>query len=791
MAAKSRILGGRLVAIGVILFGFASFSAEAAVSLTKGTIFNRDSNAIYPDPLSGITYAGGSSYYAVADNGVACGLYPCTITLGSDGKTVSSFAIATTNNVVRLSGTSDLEGVAYDPATGNVWAADESKKTIKEYDPATGAVVQSLTIPPIMTKNASNFGFESLTISGDGLTLWTANEEALTVDGSLSSYADGTVVRLVKYTRATINDKFELAAMYPYKTEKWTCQYDYSNKARCGVADLCALPDGSLLVLERELSFSSTSGFSIFLGASVLGWKVYHIADPTQATDVKDYPSLQDGVWAKEIKTLLASDSDDLTSYGNFEGICLGPRLSNGNLSVLLISDSGDGWSQRRLFPLVLSGLNVRTLNFEEPAGYTASVKGSNYRYLDGAPVSVALSGPGVLNSAYTNNGETVATALWAAPGQSPSAGNGPLAAFTVAGDGTVTWAVATGTAVSAVVGHDSFEAYAGGTLGSAIPGWSGEEAEVVELSYSAAAGYPMDREAHTKVLSVDGDLTRTYSTSETNANQKLEMMVAVHRAPAGEPLSEPDSDCKIILVCDENGRVCLKCVKPDGTQGWVALSSTPYANDDWVRVSFLFDYASNGDGRAFVQVSLDGTPCVTADGVASPAAPTAGGDWYELLTVGQKRLSSVTASGMCKLDDLIYTIEAVAPEFIDGVPVSWLDATGLGRDPSVRLTGAKLAALGYTLGDAFDAGLNPQDDVPFLLTDIRLRADRRLQLTFNGVRNDKPLSEIYHVYFRETPGGEPSEVAGTAVAGEGQTVWTSMAPVGTVRGFYHVEASR
>ena len=449
--------------------------------------------------------------------------------------------------------------------------------------------------------------------------------------------------------------------MYPYKTEKWTCQYDYSNKARCGVADLCALPDGSLLVLERELSFSSTSGFSIFLGASVLGWKVYHIADPTQATDVKDYPSLQDGVWAKEIKTLLASDSDELTSYGNFEGICLGPRLSNGNLSVLLISDSGDGWSKRRLFPLVLSGLNVRTLNFEEPAGYTASIKGSNYRYLDGAPVSVALSGPGVLNSAYTNNGETVATALWAASGQTPSAGDGPLAAFTVAGDGTVTWAVATGSAVSAVVGHDSFEAYAAGTLGNAIPGWSGEEAEVVELSYSAAAGYPMDREAHTKVLSVDGDLTRTYSTSETNANQKLEMMVAVHRAPAGEPLPEPGSDCKIVLACDENGRVCLKCARPDGTQGWVALSSTPYANDDWVRVSFLFDYASNGGGRAFVQVSLDGTPCVTADGVASPASPTAGGDWYELLTVGQKRLSSVTASGMCKLDDVLYTIEAAA----------------------------------------------------------------------------------------------------------------------------------
>ena len=53
---------------------------------------------------------------------------------------MSSFQIATTNNAVKPSGMSDIEGVAYDPSTGNVWIADESKKTIKEYNPTTGAV---------------------------------------------------------------------------------------------------------------------------------------------------------------------------------------------------------------------------------------------------------------------------------------------------------------------------------------------------------------------------------------------------------------------------------------------------------------------------------------------------------------------------------------------------------------------------------------------------------------------------------------------------------------------------
>ena len=65
--------------------------ATHALTVTKGNIYTRPSGATYPDPLSGITYAGGNSYYAVADNGAdVWGLYPCTIQLSADGKTVSS-----------------------------------------------------------------------------------------------------------------------------------------------------------------------------------------------------------------------------------------------------------------------------------------------------------------------------------------------------------------------------------------------------------------------------------------------------------------------------------------------------------------------------------------------------------------------------------------------------------------------------------------------------------------------------------------------------------------------------
>ena len=643
--------------IALLAIGLA-FDAEA-FSVTKGT---QKSRSTYPRGLSGITYVGGDQYYSVCDNGNEIGLYPCTITVSSDGLTINSFSTVATNKAIRLSGTSDLEAVAYDPATGNIWAAEESGKTIKEYNPQTGAIIQSLPIPNVMTKINGNYGFESLTISGDGLTLWTANEEALTVDGSRSSYTNSTIVRLVKYVRQTVNDKFQLAAMYPYTTEKWHNRYALGGSSRRGVADLCALPDGSLLVLERELS-SPTDGSDFWAKLDAdFYYAIYRVSNFVNVTDIQNYPSLKEAPVVSIQKTLLYDSG--AVGFNNYEGICFGKRISDNSVSLLMVTDSGDGNSSSSIIPLVLSDntLNVRTLSFEEPAGYTASIKGSNYRYLDGAQVSVELTGPGVINSAYTNNGETVATALWAIANQSPASGSGYAAGFTVGGDGTLTWAVATGAAVSPVIANDSFEAYAVGTPGDEITGWSGEDAEVVATNYTLAAGYPMVREAHTKVLSVDGDLTRTYPEVETNDYQKLDMAISVRRAPSNEEMAVSEGDNKLVVASDAEGHLCLRCLTGGNTTNWVQLSNTAYANDAWVRVELTFDYTSNGEGRAFAQVRVDGVECATASGYASPTDLTAGGSWYELLTVGLKPcVSSLVASGMCKLDDVILTIEPKA----------------------------------------------------------------------------------------------------------------------------------
>ena len=65
------------------LIAVLSMAVDAALSVSRGTLKDRSSG---PACLSGITYAGGTTYYVIADNGTDCGLYKVTINLGLDGK---------------------------------------------------------------------------------------------------------------------------------------------------------------------------------------------------------------------------------------------------------------------------------------------------------------------------------------------------------------------------------------------------------------------------------------------------------------------------------------------------------------------------------------------------------------------------------------------------------------------------------------------------------------------------------------------------------------------------------
>jgi hypothetical protein len=113
---------------------------------------------------------------------------------------------------------------------------------------------------------------------------------------------------------------------------------------RSGVSDLLALPDGRLLVLERELGGTFIPDFRN---------RIY-LVDFTGATDTSAISSLNSATFTGLTKTLLWEGN---FANDNFEGITLGPQLANGDYSIILVSDDGGGTNAQSLYALRISGV--------------------------------------------------------------------------------------------------------------------------------------------------------------------------------------------------------------------------------------------------------------------------------------------------------------------------------------------------------------------------------------------------------------------------------------------------
>ena len=788
---------------------FAATTSASAVSIAEGTEKSRPSG--FPKSASGITYAGGDTYYVVADNATASsdcplevGLYKVTMSFSADGKTISSVSCG---SCIELPMATDLEAVAYDPASGNVWAADEQQKTIREYDPATGTIVSTLDVPPVLKQIQGNYGFESLTISGDGLTMWTANEESLSVDGPRSSFYVSSTNRLVKFTRKTVHDDWTLTAMYPYVTDKWTLQYSYGSAGRRGISDLCALPDGSLLVLERELS-SDTSGTGLWAGLGVnLYYTIYRITPQAmaQATDVKDFAGLKSGGWTAIAKGAPLTVVDAV--WKNYEGMCLAKRLSATSAELVMLTDAGDGNTSAQLKPNVLSEIgNVCTLNFSAPAEGSATFVGSNYRFLAGQTVGVALCGPGYDAVAYTNRGDrAVASARWSLPNHTPSSGEGTTMSFTVAADDTLTWNASLTTAESELLVNDTFEEYAPDTMteGGAVRGWTGEGVVVAKAYTPPAVGYPLGRASHEKVLSVEGvAVERTYDVAAANGT-KLEMMVSVVRSTKPPAVDETRDQASVSV--DADGRLRLFHRMDDGTCGWTVLSNEAFANGDWIRLGVEIDYAKATDGHAYLRVWINGSLCKTAVGRATPGGAL-GGAWHraacDKATSGTGKISSVAVTGECSIDDVVLATSARPSEGIDdvavdGIPVSWFDEHGFAHEPTALAPGKLGTTFGYTIGDVYTAGIRPEDDEPLKITAISTEGGK-LSLEFNAIR--VAPDTVYHVMGASALGQGKKGFAELMTGAsqfdeerqEWRTTWTGDLPAEQKEaGFYFIRATR
>ncbi len=329
------------VAIALVCAIATTTPAVAQWSVALHNSIELDGSAIGSfGELSGVTYlgeAGGNSRFAaVQDNGA--GVVVFDVSLSANASITGAVGVST----LALADAFDFEGVAFTGTARNsllVSYEDDPGSPgilpgVREYDLTDGSLLQSVALPAPWTTNGNtrgNRGFESLTLSSDGTTLWTANEEALTIDGPLASQSGGTVVRLQSFD----HNQHSVVATSQYAYHVESIHGPTNSSARSGLSDLIALPDGNLLALERSAALTLPGFLS----------RIYQI-DFFGGADVSQSPldaGLAEAIYTPVGKSPIFSGGVGGLLGSNLEGLALGPRLASGNWSLVGVVDNGGG----------------------------------------------------------------------------------------------------------------------------------------------------------------------------------------------------------------------------------------------------------------------------------------------------------------------------------------------------------------------------------------------------------------------------------------------------------------
>ncbi|WP_375509592.1 esterase-like activity of phytase family protein [uncultured Nostoc sp.] len=340
----------KIIPINAVEVSSIEFIGEA--TLAKGLTLQKTQVG----GLSGITYNPKNNlYYTISDDRGQKGnarFYTLKIDLskGSLQKgrvlPVSVTTLLNEKGQTFRPGETDTEGIALtNKATVFISSEGDAAKLInpfiKEFSLSSGREITTLTIPNKFLPDKSskqgirnNLAFESLTITPDKKHLFTATENALIQDGVAAKADIGTPCRILQYN--LLNNQPEKEFLY--QTEPVSPFFNLTGKFVSGLPDFLALDNqGHFLSLER--SFTGL-GFAISLfQISLEGADDIHKIDSLLAVDSKNIKPVQK-------KLLLDLRTLDVL-LDNIEGLTLGPKLPDGQQSLILISDNNFNSLQR------------------------------------------------------------------------------------------------------------------------------------------------------------------------------------------------------------------------------------------------------------------------------------------------------------------------------------------------------------------------------------------------------------------------------------------------------------
>jgi hypothetical protein len=314
--------------------------------------------------LSGVTYdANRGVYYVLSDDRGEPHYYTVDIDL-SDGSLdtgdVSFLEVTYLRDQTNLPfepGFADPEsiellhpGQLFISSEGDADASPPIDPFVERFNP-TGKLDKALSVPYKFLPNIGNtqgirdnLAFESLTSAPDRSELFTATENALVQDGPISTLTDYSPSRLLEYELGSKKPGAEYVYMVNPIPQAPIPAGAFADN---GLSDMLAIDNaGTFIAMERS--------YAVGVGNTVVLFET----NTRGATNVADIFSLQGVSYDPMEKHFLADFEQDLGIVpDNLEGLGFGPRLPDGRMTLVVVSDNNFNPTQTTQFIVLAVGL--------------------------------------------------------------------------------------------------------------------------------------------------------------------------------------------------------------------------------------------------------------------------------------------------------------------------------------------------------------------------------------------------------------------------------------------------
>jgi len=250
---------------------------------------------------SGICSLGDGSYAVVDDKAAEDGFYVFRIDIDRERGRINAIS----NEGYRSCGlpNRDMEGICYCPGTQTLFISGEADNEVYEYRLDGQRTGRRLSMPPEFKNTKPNCGLEALAYDWQRHLFITTTEQPLVGD---------TLLRI-----QTFGDDLQPREQYLYLPDENIIPSRKAGKSRRtigGVSALCALDDGRLLVMERQIRVPRLK-----IGARAVT-RIYEVLLPDAPQgERRASPQQLEKRLVTEIKTRLTLTG---RRFANCEGIC-------------------------------------------------------------------------------------------------------------------------------------------------------------------------------------------------------------------------------------------------------------------------------------------------------------------------------------------------------------------------------------------------------------------------------------------------------------------------------------